>query len=45
LSDYQLLKKLLHDVISVVKRKGRRPVGRPWGRWKDNIKIDFIKVG
>jgi hypothetical protein len=21
--------------------EGRRPLGRPWRRWKDNIKIDL----
>jgi hypothetical protein len=25
--------------------KGRRPVGRPRRRWKDNIKIDLREIG
>ena len=24
--------------------EGKRPLGRPWLRWEDNIKIDFPKV-
>ena len=25
--------------------EGRRPLGRPWHRWKDNIKIYLQEVG
>jgi hypothetical protein len=24
---------------------GKRPLGRPWRRWEDNIKMDLQKVG
>jgi len=27
--------------VLVVKPRGKRPLGRPTCRWKDNIKIDF----
>ena len=27
------------------KPEGKRPRGRPWRRWKDNIKIDHQEVG
>jgi hypothetical protein len=30
--------------ILVVKREGKRPIGRPGRRWKDNIKIDLKEV-
>jgi hypothetical protein len=26
------------------KPEGRRPLGRPRRRWKDNIKMDFLKI-
>jgi hypothetical protein len=29
----------------VVKPEGRRPLGRPRRRWKDNIKTDLPEVG
>ena len=29
----------------VGKPKGRRPLGRPRGRWEDNIKTDLQEVG
>jgi hypothetical protein len=29
----------------VGKPEGRRPLGRPRRRWKDNIKMDFREVG
>jgi hypothetical protein len=29
--------------ILVGKREGKRPLGRPWRRWEDNIKIDLQK--
>ena len=27
------------------KPEGRRPLGRPWHRWVDNIRIDLQEVG
>ena len=29
----------------VGKPKGKRPLGRPWRKWKDNIKMDLQEVG
>jgi hypothetical protein len=29
----------------VKKPEGRRPLGRPWRRWEDNIKMDLREVG
>jgi hypothetical protein len=29
----------------VGKPEGRRPLGRPWRRWEDNIKMDLQEVG
>jgi len=29
----------------VVKPEGKRPLGRPKRRWKDNIKMDLQEVG
>jgi hypothetical protein len=31
--------------ILVGKPEGRRPVGRPRSRWKDNVKIDLREIG
>jgi hypothetical protein len=31
--------------ILVGKPEGNRPLGRPWCRWVDNIKIDLIEIG
>jgi hypothetical protein len=31
--------------VSVGKPEGKRPLGRPRRRWKDNIKIDLREVG
>ena len=31
--------------VFVGKRKGKRPLGSPRGRWEDNIKIDLQEVG
>jgi len=31
--------------VFVGKRDGKKPLGRPRHRWKDNIKIDFQEVG
>ena len=34
----------VHKVL-VGKPEGKRPVGRPRGRWDDNIKMDLQEVG
>jgi hypothetical protein len=34
----------VHRVL-VRKPEGKRPLGRPRHRWKDNIKMDLQKVG
>jgi len=34
----------VHRVL-VGKPEGKRPLGRPRRRWKDNIKLDLQKVG
>ena len=26
------------------KPEGRRPLGRPWSKWEDNIKFDFREM-
>jgi hypothetical protein len=31
--------------VLVRKPEGKRPLGRPRHRWKDNIKMDLQKVG
>jgi len=31
--------------VSVGKPKGKRPLGRPSCRWKDNIKMDLQEMG
>jgi hypothetical protein len=31
--------------VLVVKTEGKRPLGRPWRGWKDNIKMDLQEVG
>jgi hypothetical protein len=31
--------------VLVVKREGKRPLGRPRHRWEDNIKMDLQEVG
>jgi hypothetical protein len=31
--------------VLVGKPKGKRPLGRPGHRWKDNIKLDLQEVG
>ena len=31
--------------VSVGKPEGKRPLGRPWHRWEDNIKMDLQEVG
>jgi hypothetical protein len=32
-------------MILVGRPEGRRPLGRPWRRWDDNIKMDLQDVG
>ena len=31
--------------ISVGKPKGRKPSGRPWRKWGDNMKINIKEIG
>jgi hypothetical protein len=31
--------------VLVGKPEGKRPPGRPWRRWEDNIKMDLLEVG
>ena len=31
--------------VLVGKPEGRRPLGRPWRRWVDNIRMDLQEVG
>jgi hypothetical protein len=31
--------------VLVGKHEGKRPLGRPWCRWEDNIKMDLQEVG
>jgi len=31
--------------ILVGKLEGKKPLRRPWPRWKDNIKLDLQEVG
>jgi hypothetical protein len=31
--------------IMYICSEGRRPIGRPWHRWEDNIKMDIRGVG
>jgi hypothetical protein len=31
--------------ILVGKPEGRRPLGRPRGRWEDNIRMDLREIG
>jgi hypothetical protein len=30
--------------VLVWKSEGKRPLGRPWRRWEDNIKMDLQEV-
>jgi hypothetical protein len=30
--------------ILVVKHEGKRPLGRPWRRWEDNIRMDHREI-
>ena len=36
--------RVVHKVLAG-KPEGKRPLGRPRGRWKDNIKINLQEVG
>ena len=27
------------------KPTGKRPLGRPWRRWEDNIRMDLVEIG
>jgi hypothetical protein len=31
--------------VLVGKPKGKRPLGRPWRRWEDNIRMDLQEMG
>ena len=31
--------------ILTSKHSGKRPLGRPWRRWEDNIKMDLEEIG
>ena len=31
--------------ILVGKPTGKRPLGRPWRRWEDNIRMNFSAIG
>jgi hypothetical protein len=31
--------------VSVGEPEGKRPLGRPKGRWEDNIEIDLREIG
>jgi hypothetical protein len=31
--------------ILIGKPEGKRPLGRPWYRWEDNIRMDLREVG
>ena len=31
--------------LLVGKLRGKRPLGRPWRRWEDNIKMELQEVG
>jgi hypothetical protein len=31
--------------ILVGRPEGRRPLGKPWRRWEDNIKMDLREIG
>jgi hypothetical protein len=42
--NYVYYNKALHTVL-VGKLEGKRPLGRPSGRWEDNIKMDLQEVG
>jgi hypothetical protein len=31
--------------VLVGRPEGKRPVGSPWRRWEDNIKMDLTEIG
>jgi hypothetical protein len=31
--------------VLVGRPEGKRPLGRPWHRWEDNIKLDLREIG
>jgi hypothetical protein len=31
--------------VLVDRPEGKRPLGRPWRRWEDNIKMDLREIG
>ena len=31
--------------VMVGKPEGKRPLGRPWRRWEENVKLDLQEVG
>ena len=31
--------------VLVGKPEGKKPLGRPWGKWEDKIKMDLQEVG
>jgi hypothetical protein len=31
--------------VLVERPEGKRPLGRPWRRWEDNIKMDLGEIG
>ena len=31
--------------ILTAKRTQKRPLGRPWHRWEDNIRVDLKEIG
>jgi hypothetical protein len=37
-------KRNVHRLL-VGKPEGKRPLGRPRGRWIDNIKVDLLEIG
>jgi hypothetical protein len=39
-----LEEKKLYNVL-VGKREGMRPLGRPWRRWEDGIRMDLRETG
>jgi hypothetical protein len=41
----QMVEKRNAYMILVVKREGKRPVGRPRHRWEDNIKMGHREIG
>ena len=36
---------LIHYVKYLIKPTGKRPVGRPRRRWKDNIRMNLEEIG